>query len=79
MPEENDNVENRGEKIISPFEGFFPGTSPTASPIDPSEKEIRLLIKSRIVPTLFPTSSTSTKVILATVLISSNALRISTF
>tara|TARA_B100000945_G_C20074717_1_gene454082 strand:- start:84 stop:326 length:243 start_codon:yes stop_codon:yes gene_type:complete len=78
-PVENDKLQNRGEKIISPLEGFLLGTSPTALPIDPADEEIRLLIKSRMVPTLFPISSTSIKVILATVFISSNALRISTF
>tara|TARA_Y100000766_G_C18361005_1_gene344091 strand:- start:221 stop:385 length:165 start_codon:yes stop_codon:yes gene_type:complete len=53
---ENDKFENLGEKIISPFEVFLPGMSPTASQIDPSENEIRLLIKSCIVPTFSPTS-----------------------
>ena len=69
MPVENDKFENLGEKIISPFDGLIPGTSPTASPIDPSEDDIRLLIKIRIVPTFVAISSTSIKVIFAMLLI----------
>ncbi len=61
------------------FEVLLPGTSPTESPVYPSDDDIRLLIKSRIVSTFISIFSISRKVIFANVLISSNALRISIF
>ena len=70
-PEEHDNLENLGEKIIYPFELFIPETSPNASPNN-SLSEIKLLIKSRIIPSLATISSTCTKEILTTVQISPN-------